>query len=60
MLPLDYQAFNRFHHGGKVRAQDVEILHDCLAEGRSTGHAMPALEDLLERLEADHDDEPAR
>ncbi|MEU1183623.1 ketopantoate reductase [Streptomyces sp. NPDC005820] len=57
MLPLDYQAFNRFHHGGKVRAQDVETLHDCLAEGRRTGHAMPALEELLARLEAAPDDQ---
>ncbi|MCZ1002402.1 ketopantoate reductase [Streptomyces mirabilis] len=52
MLPLDYQAFNRFHHGGKVRAQDVATMHDCLAEGRGVGHAMPALQALLSRLEA--------
>ena len=25
-LPLDLQAFNRFHHGGKVRAQNVESM----------------------------------
>jgi hypothetical protein len=54
MLPLDYQAFNRFHHGGKVRAQDVETLRDCLAEGRRGSHPMPALEELLQRLEEHH------
>ncbi|MEU6201881.1 ketopantoate reductase [Streptomyces sp. NPDC047061] len=52
MLPLDYQAFNRFHHGGKVRAQDVETMYDCLAEGHGGGHPMPALRTLLSRLEA--------
>jgi ketopantoate reductase PanE/ApbA-like protein len=49
-LPLDYQAFNRFHHGGKVRAQDHESLRDTLVEGRRQGHAMPALDALLQRL----------
>ncbi|WP_260470474.1 hypothetical protein [Streptomyces sp. RP5T] len=52
VLPLDYQAFDRFHHGGKVRAQDVETMYDCLAERRSGGHPMPALRTLLSRLEA--------
>ncbi|MFC7265579.1 ketopantoate reductase family protein [Streptomyces lutosisoli] len=52
MLPLDYQAFNRFHHGGKVHAQDVEGLRACLAEGRRQGRPMPALHSLLARLDA--------
>ncbi|MDX3388286.1 2-dehydropantoate 2-reductase N-terminal domain-containing protein [Streptomyces niveiscabiei] len=60
MLPLDYRAFNRFHHGGKVRSQDVETLHDCLAEGRRSGHAMLALEELLNRLETHHADGHSR
>jgi len=47
MLPLDSQAFNRFHHGGKVRAQDVEALRDCLAEGQRHGQPMVALQALL-------------
>ncbi|SFE75343.1 Ketopantoate reductase [Paenibacillus algorifonticola] len=50
MLPLDYQAFNRFHHGGKVRAQDVESMRNSLAEGQRRGHQMPALQELLKRL----------
>ena len=43
MRPLDYQAFNRFHHGGKVHAQDAKALHDCLAEGQRQGQQMTAL-----------------
>jgi hypothetical protein len=48
MLPLDYQAFNRFHHGGKVRAQDLRSLHDALRDGEREGKPMRALRELLE------------
>lgn len=51
-LPLDSQAFNRFHHGDKVRAQDVAALRDCLAEGQRHGQPMAALSALLARLAA--------
>lgn len=54
MLPLDYQAFNRFHHGGKVRVQDVESMRDSLAEGLRHGRPMAALQELLKRL-AEHE-----
>jgi hypothetical protein len=50
MLPLDLSDFNRYHHGGKVNTQDRLILQDCLREGVSEGHAMPALKALLDRL----------
>lgn len=50
MLPLDYQAFNRFHHGGKVHVQDVEVMRNCLAEGRRQGKTMNSLGELLDRL----------
>jgi len=50
-LPVDYSAFNRFHHGGKVRDQDIDVLRKCLASGRAQGRAMPALGELLERYE---------
>ncbi|MFC5471198.1 ketopantoate reductase family protein [Cohnella suwonensis] len=50
MLPLDYQAFNRFHHGGKVRTQDVESMQNSLAEGQRRGRRMTALQELLKRL----------
>ena len=52
MLPLDYQAFNRFHHGGKVRAQDIASMHSSIDEGRRQGRPMKALQTLLARLEA--------
>jgi hypothetical protein len=52
LLPLDYQAFNRFHHGGKVRAQNIEALRDCLAEGQRHGQPMAALQALLADLAA--------
>ncbi|HEX8511229.1 MAG TPA: 2-dehydropantoate 2-reductase N-terminal domain-containing protein [Propionibacteriaceae bacterium] len=51
MLPLDYQEFNRFHHGGKVQAQDVELLRSCLVDGQRQGQSMEALEALLARAE---------
>jgi hypothetical protein len=46
-LPLDFMTFNRFHHGVKVLVQDVEVLNNCLSEGRAHGRAMFALDDLL-------------
>lgn len=51
MWPLDLQAFNRFHHGGKVNAQDRAILAASLAAGRDEGKEMPALTELLRRVE---------
>ncbi|MDF2642795.1 MAG: ketopantoate reductase [Pseudomonas sp.] len=53
MWPLDLQEFNRFHHGGKVNKQDRAILADCLAAGRNEQKDMPALSELLARLERD-------
>jgi len=52
MSPLDTAAFNRFHHGGKVRAQDLLVLHDFAAEGQRQGLPMTALRTLLDRAEA--------
>lgn len=50
MLPLDYQSFNHFHHGGKVRAQDLESMRNSLAEGQRRGRQMRELQELLKRL----------
>ncbi|OMF17859.1 ketopantoate reductase [Paenibacillus amylolyticus] len=50
MLPLDYQAFNRFHHGGKVRTQDVESLRNSIIEGQRQDRPMKALKELLQRV----------
>ena len=49
-LPLDYQAFNRFHHGDKVSAQDLEVMRNCAKAGEHHGHPMSALNEIIERL----------
>ncbi|WP_438853121.1 ketopantoate reductase family protein [Brevundimonas nasdae] len=51
-LPMDLQAFNRFHHGGKVNAQDQQLLLDCVAAGQAIGQPMKALQMLVERITA--------
>ena len=50
-MPLDYQAFNRFHHGGKVSGQDFEIMRKCAVAGQRGGRPMTALSELMRRLE---------
>ncbi|MCB2061529.1 MAG: 2-dehydropantoate 2-reductase N-terminal domain-containing protein [Novosphingobium sp.] len=50
-LPVDYSAFNKFHHGGKVREQDIGVLRHSLESGRAQGKSMPALSELLDRYE---------
>jgi hypothetical protein len=51
-LPMDFQAFNRFHHGGKVQPQDIEVMQNCVADGERQGFAMSALKEVLARLDA--------
>jgi hypothetical protein len=51
-LPIDFSAFNHFHHGGKVRAQDLQVLRNCLAAGLARGRKMAALGELVARYEA--------
>lgn len=51
-LPVDYQAFNQFHHGGKVREQDIQVMKQSIESGRAQGRSMPALEELVRRYEA--------
>ena len=51
VLPLDFQAFNRFHHGGKVNLQDCELLRACVRLGEAEGKTMSAVKELLNRLE---------
>lgn len=50
--PLDYQAFNRFHHGGKVKAQDMQVMRNGLALGQQQGQRMPGLTELVQRWES--------
>jgi hypothetical protein len=51
-LPLDFQAFNKFHHGAKVRVQDLDVMRACAASGKAQGQDMPALNELVRRYEA--------
>jgi hypothetical protein len=51
-LPLDFKGFNRLHHGGKVVAQDTDILRTNLQQGQARGLQMPHLAQLLTRLDA--------
>lgn len=51
MLPFDLQAFNRFHHGGKVNTQDRQHLYACLSCGEAEGNPMSALKELIQRVE---------
>jgi hypothetical protein len=37
MQPLDTAAFNRIHHGGRVRAQDLHALRDFASDGQRHG-----------------------
>ena len=50
-LPLDFHAFNRFHHGGKVMAQDIGIARDILSREEGRGRKLPMLRRLMERLD---------
>ncbi|SDS46896.1 ketopantoate reductase family protein [Actinoplanes derwentensis] len=52
MQPLDVAAFNGFHHGGKVRQQDLAVLRDFVAEGQRAGRPMTALRTLVDRAES--------
>ncbi|MEL7199828.1 MAG: 2-dehydropantoate 2-reductase N-terminal domain-containing protein [Pseudomonadota bacterium] len=49
--PLDFRAFNKFHHGGKVLQQDLDIARDILAREGSRGRSMPSLQSLVDRLD---------
>ena len=51
MRPVDLQAFNRFHHGGKVNEQDRALLRDCVAAGEKEGKEMNVVKELMRRRE---------
>ena len=50
-LPLDFHAFNKFHHGGKVVAQDIDISRAILSREEGRGRKLPMLRSLMERLD---------
>ncbi|MFJ2650106.1 ketopantoate reductase family protein [Streptomyces sp. NPDC087420] len=51
-LPLDWNAFNAFHHGGKVAQQDLELLRDHVTAGERQGRPTVALKQLIAELTA--------
>lgn len=46
---IGFTAFNRFHHGGKVLDQDIEVVRNCVAAGEQQGRNMSATKTLLDR-----------
>lgn len=48
--PMGYTAFNRYHHGAKVLAQNVQILENCVAAGEKSGQRLDATRTLLEKF----------
>lgn len=52
--PFDFAAFFRYHHGGKVSGQDYDILREALQLGKADSAPMPALSELIDRLEANN------
>lgn len=47
--PLDFAAFNAYHHGRKIRAADVLLLEELTAQGVREGRDMGAVRELLDR-----------
>ena len=45
--PLNMTAFNKFHHGGKVQSQDIQVMENCAAVGEAEGREMSATRALL-------------
>lgn len=48
--PLDFPAFNAYHHGGKVNPQDRAFIDDARQRGEAEGADVPALRQLSYRL----------
>ena len=44
-------AFSRYHHGGKVLAQDKQHIQDSILVGEKEGKSMQALKELVRRFE---------
>ena len=51
-LPVDDPACNRFHHGGEVKEQDIDVLRLSLKSGRAQGRSMPPRQELIQRYGA--------
>jgi len=48
---FDIIAFSRYHHGGKVQAQDKKHLQESILHGEKDGKSMQALKAIVQRVE---------
>ncbi len=46
-LPLNWQQFNAYQHGKRVKAADKLLLQDCVAAGAREGRDMSAVREIL-------------
>jgi hypothetical protein len=51
-LPLDWNAFNAYHHAGKVGQLDLELLQDHVTARERQGKPIPSLRRLIADLPA--------
>ncbi|RQV70326.1 hypothetical protein DF018_13485 [Burkholderia cenocepacia] len=47
-LPLNWQQFNAYQHGKRVKAADKLLLQDCINAGTQEGHDMSAVRKILQ------------
>jgi hypothetical protein len=47
-LPLDWQAFNAYQHGDRVKAADKLLLEGCIARGVDEGRDMSSVRKILD------------
>jgi hypothetical protein len=52
LKPFDIDAFNQFHHGGKMKAQNELMFADCIEYALEHGIEMPACQKLIEKSNA--------
>lgn len=49
-LPLDWQSFNAYQHGDRVRTADHRLLEGCVRRGEAERRDMAAVRELLARV----------
>jgi hypothetical protein len=52
LKPFDIDAFNRFHHGGKMKAQNELMFADCIEHALENGINVPACQQLINKSNA--------
>jgi len=52
LKPFDIDAFNQFHHGGKMKAQNELMFADCIEYALEHGIEMPACQKLIDKSNA--------